>query len=324
MINFFESISRISEELSEIRASLGDLRTSVESLQANPIVEVWAPVLSIVSSIGVAYLAARISAKATLKSAKEGTRASELVKTERAKIDAANDWITSFERALRNVYGILETCQTIKSTNPLERLLQVQRLEDSSLLLKKDVTTLFPFIQNRGEKTLKKWQQPSYVDSICLNYNQLLNHCANVTKTIESMRAAVFARVPKEAVGVDLTAGSMIKLFGCSMLGNVSASLETSINLAKSLAIEFEDFQTKFPDIAKSKLVKEDWITELMPKVLSNHGTFGGRSIKDFNIVEVSVEELAQLLGKPVEETRSIINPNIGLEDDMPLLPDEE
>jgi len=229
----------------------------------------------------------------------------EDIQIEKEKMDVANKWTLISENALASLLAIKTNYENELNDNPIQRALKVPTVLHNAKPINEEVLDLIFLVPKADDKRAQdlKWRGLPRIRSMVSNYNFLLD----VWEKRNSIDRPIKVKLHQDysdVAFVEVTKEQIIESVGIHKLIELVDLTQRVIKSTDELILEFHDFISEFPDIAKNiintKKIKKygsiiTYSSEGNPKLIE----------KLEKVPEVNYEILAELFGINVDEVKN-------------------
>jgi hypothetical protein len=232
-------------------------------------------------------------------------RHQDRIQLEKARIHTVNDWLLLVEGAMSSLISIKSNYHGDLKSNPFQRTQKVRSLIHSTKNIEKNISSLSFIIPKKDDAKAKeeKWRQLPRIRAMIDNYNfiiELWNKRNELEKPIKEKiikdyAELVYAEVTREQIFESVSPADFIVLIDLT---------ERAIKYTDDFIVEFNDFMTNFPEVAKS-LIKNKYIDRYGPIITYKSDENPKLLALIEKEPEVDYTILADLFSQTVEEVKN-------------------
>lgn len=232
-------------------------------------------------------------------------RHQDRIQLEKERIHTVNDWLLLVEGAMSSLISIKSNYHGNLKSNPFQRTQEVRSLIHSTKNLEKNISSLSFIIPKKDDAKAKeeKWRQLPRIRAMIDNYNfiiELWNKRSELErpikeKIIKDYAELAYAEVTREQIFKSVSPADFIVLIDLT---------ERAIKFTDDFIVEFNDFMTSFPEVAKS-LIKNKYIDQYGPIITYKSDENPKLLALIEKEPEVDYAILADLFGQTVEEVKN-------------------
>jgi len=229
----------------------------------------------------------------------------DFIKTEKEKMDAANNWVLSVESAFSSLVALKSNYNEKLTPNPFQRAAVIPTIIFDPKPITEELSSLSFVIPKKEDKKSQeiKWRSITRIRSMVNNYNFLLGLWVKRNELERPIKERIVHTFSDRAYA-DVTRDEILSSVGAANYTALIDVTEKSIKFTDDLIVELNDFLTEFPAVAKT-LIKTD--------KLKNYGTLisffsdGNKKLTDLivKVPDVDYDALAELYGKEAEQIKT-------------------
>lgn len=231
-------------------------------------------------------------------------RHQDRIQLEKERIYTVNDWLLLIEGAMSSLISIKQNYHGKLENNPFQRTQEVRSLIHNTKFLEKNISSLSFIIPKRDDTKGKeeKWRQLPRIRAMIDNYNfiiELWNKRSELErpikeKIIKDYAELAYAEVNREQIFKSINPSDFIVLIDLT---------ERAIKFTDDFIVEFNDFMTNFPSVAKS-LIDNKYIEQYGPIITCKSDENPKLLALIEKEPEVDYTILAELFGETVEKVK--------------------